>query len=113
MPCAIGGACPYRAGVDEAVMSQPRRSRFYVTMRFDPEEGIADLERHLDRLKRAALRRVSSSTITPRATSFRPPHSGSESGYCPADAVADGRDGDRGSPYLTFCPNQRAISFAI
>ena len=36
-------------------MSKPDRPRdLSVTMRFDPEDGIADLEQHLDRLKREA-----------------------------------------------------------
>ncbi len=37
-------------------MSQPaRHPDLSVTMRFDPEEGIADLETHLDELKRQAV----------------------------------------------------------
>ena len=37
-------------------MSQPaRRPDLFVTMRFDPEEGIADLDTHLDELKRQAV----------------------------------------------------------
>jgi len=47
---AIGGACPF-----------PRKRHEWVamgdleeTMRFDPDDGIADLDRHLDRLKTAA-----------------------------------------------------------
>ena len=36
-------------------MNEPsRRPDLSVTMRFDPEEGIADLDTHLDRLKREA-----------------------------------------------------------
>ena len=36
-------------------MSQPApRPDLSVTMQFDPEEGIADLDRHLDELKRQA-----------------------------------------------------------
>jgi len=36
-------------------MTEPARSPdLSVTMRFDPEEGIANLEAHLDELKRAA-----------------------------------------------------------
>lgn len=36
-------------------MSQTaRRADLSVTMRFDPEDGIADLDRHLDQLKREA-----------------------------------------------------------
>ena len=36
-------------------MSQPAPRRdLYVTMQFDPEEGIADLDTHLDELKRQA-----------------------------------------------------------
>jgi para-aminobenzoate synthetase/4-amino-4-deoxychorismate lyase len=39
----------------KALMSQPsRRADLSVTMRFDPEEGIADLETHLEQLKRQA-----------------------------------------------------------
>ena len=36
-------------------MSQaPHQPDLSVTMRFDPEEGIADLEQHLDQLKESA-----------------------------------------------------------
>ena len=39
----------------KAPMSQPApRPDLSVTMRFDPEDGIADLETHLDRLKHEA-----------------------------------------------------------
>ena len=39
----------------KAVMSQPApRPDLSITMRFDPEEGITDLETHLDQLKREA-----------------------------------------------------------
>jgi para-aminobenzoate synthetase/4-amino-4-deoxychorismate lyase len=31
-----------------------RAADLQVTMKFDPDEGIADLDQHLDRLKRAA-----------------------------------------------------------
>jgi hypothetical protein len=39
--------------VDEAIMSQPPRD-LSVTMQFDPEEGIANLDVYLDQLKREA-----------------------------------------------------------
>jgi para-aminobenzoate synthetase/4-amino-4-deoxychorismate lyase len=39
----------------KAWMSQPApRPDLSITMRFDPEEGITDLETHLDQLKREA-----------------------------------------------------------
>ena len=39
----------------KALMSQPApRPDLSITMRFDPEEGITDLETHLDQLKREA-----------------------------------------------------------
>lgn len=39
----------------KAVMSQPSpQPDLYVTMNFDPEEGISDLETHLEQLKREA-----------------------------------------------------------
>lgn len=38
------------------LMNQPApQPDLSVTMRFDPEDGIADLERHLDQLKNEAL----------------------------------------------------------
>ena len=41
------------------------------TMKFDPEEGIANLDVHLDRLKDAAEAEGFSSTATRREMSFR------------------------------------------
>lgn len=39
----------------KALMSQPSpQSDLYVTMNFDPEEGISSLETHLEQLKREA-----------------------------------------------------------
>lgn len=35
-------------------MDQPRKRDLEEVMQFDPEEGIADLDRHLDRLKTEA-----------------------------------------------------------
>jgi para-aminobenzoate synthetase/4-amino-4-deoxychorismate lyase len=37
-------------------MEQPRQRDLEEVMEFDPEEGIANLEQHLDRLKREAER---------------------------------------------------------
>jgi para-aminobenzoate synthetase/4-amino-4-deoxychorismate lyase len=38
----------------KAPMRDPEHGDLSVTMRFDPEEGIADLEQHLDQLKKEA-----------------------------------------------------------
>lgn len=53
--CAQSGLVQRPLRVDEGAMSQPApQPDLSVTMRFDPEDGIPDLDVHLDQLKREA-----------------------------------------------------------
>ena len=63
----------------KALMSQPApRPDLSVTMRFDPQDGIPDLDAHLEDLRSQAEEAGFKFDITRRGTSFRPLHSGSE-----------------------------------